>query len=165
MNRLGRFGWLVLSMSIMVAFTAQVVSAKEYADPVQGFSISYPDHFIPGKSEIPEIFFVTDPANYPWLTAGVLQAADFPGAVQAHMKGWSSGLEINPVRGTVTQDGTKASLVEIAYVVKGYNAKGLALGIQNGEKWAIASFTTTPPWGQYDEGEFLKILKTLKYKK
>ncbi|MEW6186564.1 MAG: hypothetical protein AB1585_12590 [Thermodesulfobacteriota bacterium] len=153
------------AMIFLLIFFAPGVFAKEYQDTVQGFSIIYPDGWIVEKSEIPDIFFVTDPAKFPWLTAGVSKAVDFTAAVQAHMKGWTSGLVLKPIRETLTQGGTKAFMMEVEYVVRGYDSRGLVLGIQDGGTWAMAAFSTAPPWGQYDEAEFLKVLKTLKFKK
>lgn len=160
-----RCGWMAVAMVIISVFSAQLVFATEYADPARGFSISYPNTFMVAKPAVPEIFFVTDPANYPWITVGVWKAPDFISAIQAHMNGWTSFLKTDKVGETTTQDGTKASLVKVKYVVQGWDAEGLAIGIQRGDEWAIAEYSTVPPYGVVDEPNYLKALQTLKLTK
>jgi len=140
-------------------------TAAEYTNADLGFSVKYPKDWAKQPSDA-LLFYAAAPAQVPVLFVDAKEAATFAEALKKSIEG-AGGTDVKIVseKESALADGTKASTAVFEGTLKGYGAKGFALGVQKGNKWILVTVGTVELLVPYDEAKFSEIAKTLTFTK
>jgi hypothetical protein len=139
--------------------------AAEYSNADLGFSVKYPKDWAKQPSDA-LLFYAAAPAQVPVLFVDAKEAATFAEALKKSIEGaGGTGFKVVSEKESALADGTKASTAVFEGTLKGYGAKGFALGVQKGNKWILVTVGTVELLVPYDEAKFSEIVHTLQFKK
>ncbi|MBM3141951.1 MAG: hypothetical protein FJ005_02735 [Chloroflexi bacterium] len=137
----------------------------EYTNADLGFSVKYPKDWAKQPSDA-LLFYAAAPAQVPVLFVDAKEAATFAEALKKSIEGaGGTGFKVVSEKESALADGTKASTAVFEGTLKGYGAKGFALGVQKGNKWILVTVGTVELLVPYDEAKFSEIAKTLQFSK
>ena len=141
--------------------------AAEYTNAEYGFSVKYPKDWKETPSQkAPVVFLGQSAAQVPVIAIGVGEADTFAAALTAVTKAIDgSDLKVSSEKETTLADGTKATEALIEVAVRGFPAKGLALGVKKDNKWVTVTVATVEMLAPFDQAKFSEIAHTLQFKK
>ncbi|MBM3119147.1 MAG: hypothetical protein FJ006_06270 [Chloroflexi bacterium] len=139
--------------------------AAEYTNAELGFSVKYPKDWKQDKSET-LLFYAASPSMVPVIFVDAEEAATFAEALKKSLEGaGGSGFKVVSEKETTLADGTKATAAAIEVTLRGFGAKGFALGAKKDAKWILVTVGTVEMLAKYDEAKFSEIAHTLQFKK
>jgi len=139
--------------------------AAEYTNAELGFSVKYPKDWAKQPSDV-LLFYAASPAQVPVLFVDAKEGATFADALKASLEAaGGSGFKVVSEKETTLADGTKATEAAIEVSLRGFGAKGFALGAKKDNKWVLVTVGTVELLAKYDEAKFSEIVHTLQFKK
>ena len=139
--------------------------AAEYSNAEYGFSIKYPKDW---QVAPPSKTLITAQKGglVPAMFVGAVDGADFAEAVSNTLKlADGTDIKVGAVSEVTLADGSKGSKAGIEATLKGFPAKGLAIGAKPGAKWIVCAVGTVEMLAPYDEVLFTAIGTSIQFKK
>jgi hypothetical protein len=139
--------------------------AAEYTNAEVGFSVKYPKDWKQDKSET-LLFYAASPSMVPVIFVDAEEGATFAETLKKSLEAaGGSGFKVVSEKESALADGTKASTAAIEIALKGFGAKGFALGVKKDNKWILVTVGTVEMLAPYNEAKFSEIVHTLQFKK
>jgi len=139
--------------------------AAEYTNAELGFSVKYPKDWAKQPSDV-LLFYAASPAQVPVLFVDAEEGATFAETLKNSLEAaGGSGFKVVSEKETTLADGTKATEAAIEVTLRGFGAKGFALGAKKDTKWVLVTVGTVELLAKYDEAKFSEIVHTLQFKK
>jgi hypothetical protein len=140
-------------------------TAAEYSNADYGFSVKYPKDWQvapPSKT----LIAAQKGGLVPAMFVGAVDGADFAEAVKnTLLLADGSDIKVGAVSEVTLADGSKGSKAGIEATLKGFPAKGLAVGAKPGAKWIVCAVVTVEMLAPYDEALFTAIGTSIQFKK
>lgn len=139
--------------------------AAEYSNAEYGFSIKYPKDWQVAPSS--KLLLVAQKGGLvPAMFVGAVDGADFAEAVTNTLKlADGTDIKVGPISEVILADGSKGSKALIEAALRGFPAKGLAVGAKPGAKWVVCTVGTVEMLAPYNEALFTEIATSLQFKK
>jgi len=139
--------------------------AAEYTNAELGFSVKYPKDWTKQPSDV-LLFYAASPSMVPVIFVGAEEGAAFAETLKKSLEAaGGSGFKVVSEKETTLADGTKATAAVIEVSLRGFGAKGFALGAKKDAKWILITVGTVEMLAKYDEAKFSEIVHTLQFKK
>jgi hypothetical protein len=136
-----------------------------YTNDQYGFSLKYPKDW---QVAPPSKTLITAQKGglVPAMFVGAVDGADFAEAVTNTLKlADGTDIKVGAVSEATLADGSKGSKAPITATLRGFPAKGLAVGAKKGDKWIVCCVGTVEMLAPYDEALFTAIGTSLEFKK
>lgn len=139
--------------------------AAEYSNAEYGFSIKYPKDWQVAPSS--KLLLVAQKGGLvPAMFVGAVDGADFAEAVTNTLKlADGSDIKVGAISEVILADESKGSKATVEVTLRGFQAKGLAVGAKAGAKWIVCAVGTVEMLAPYNEALFTEIGTSLQFKK